>query len=94
MGTIVDCMLESGEVRGRGKESFQYSIVWKLLKQLFCSVADYAVDFSTLATDSAWNPEVLFDMFLHGMSEEVKDELAAQELLTDLDSLMPFDHSD
>jgi hypothetical protein len=26
---------------------------------------------------SAWNPEALFDMFLHSVSEEVKDELAA-----------------
>ena len=28
------------------------------------------------------------DTFLHGLSEEIKDELAAQELLTDLDSLI------
>ena len=40
-------------------------------------MADYAVDFRTLAAVSAWNPEALFDMFLHSVSEEVKDELAA-----------------
>lgn len=28
--------------------------------------------------ESAWNQEALFDMFLHGVSEEVKDELAAR----------------
>ena len=49
---------------------------------------DYAVDFRTLAAESAWNPEALFDIFLHGISEEVKDELAARELPTDLDSLI------
>ena len=51
-------------------------------------MADYAVDFRTLAAESAWNQEALFDMFLHGISEEIKDELAAQELPTDLDSLI------
>ena len=51
-------------------------------------VADYGVDFHTLAAKSAWNQEALFDMFLHGASEEVKDELAARELPTDLDSLI------
>jgi hypothetical protein len=46
----------------------------------------------TLAAESAWNPELLYGMFLHSMflhcvSEEVKDELASQELPTDLNSL-------
>jgi hypothetical protein len=51
-------------------------------------VADYVVDFHTLAAESAWNQEALFNMFLHGVSEKVKDELAAQELPTDLDFLI------
>ena len=38
---------------------------------------------SSLATEGAWNPESLFDMFLHGLSLEVKDELAARELPID-----------
>jgi hypothetical protein len=50
-------------------------------------VADYDVDIRTLAAESAWNPESLFDTFLHGLSEVIKDELAAQELPVDLDSL-------
>jgi hypothetical protein len=41
-------------------------------------------DFRTLAAERAWNPEVLFNMFLHGVS----DELAARELQMDLDSLI------
>ena len=55
-----------------------------------CSVADYMVDFRMLAVESAWNQEALFDMFLQGISEEVKDELAAREIPTDLDSLIAF----
>ena len=47
------------------------------LRQDSRSVADCAVDFRLLAADCAWNPEALFDMFLHGLSEVVKDELAA-----------------
>jgi hypothetical protein len=38
-----------------------------------------------LVAERVWNPEALFDMFLHGVSEEVKDELAARELQTHLD---------
>ena len=64
-------------------------------KQLECgrlilsrSVADNAVDFLMLTAEIAWNPEALFDTFLHGVSEEVKDELAAREQLMDLDSLI------
>jgi hypothetical protein len=58
------------------------------LRQNSRSVADYEVDFRTLAAESAWNQQALFDMFLHGISEEVKDELASRELPTELDSLI------
>ena len=51
-------------------------------------MADYAVYFRTLVAESAWNPEALFNMFLHGLSELIKDGLAAQELPMDLDSLI------
>lgn len=58
------------------------------LRQDTCSVADHVVDYSTLAAESAWNPEALFDMFLHRLSEVIEDELAARELPTELDSLI------
>lgn len=51
-------------------------------------MADYAVDFRTFAAESAWNPKTLFHTFLHLLSEEVKDELVARELLVDLNSLI------
>ena len=44
------------------------------------SVSDFAIDFQTLATSSGWNPEALFDTFLNGLSEEIKDELVAHNL--------------
>ena len=58
------------------------------LRQNSRSVADYAVDFRMLAVESAWNPESIFNTFLHTLSEEVKDELATRELHMDLDSLI------
>ena len=58
------------------------------LRQDSHSVADYTIDFRTLAAESAWNPESLFNTFLHGLSEVVKDELAAREVPVDLDSLI------
>jgi hypothetical protein len=63
---------------------------WKVIQlgQDSRSVADFVVDFRTLAAESAWNQEALFDMFLHGVSEEVKDEFAARESPTDLYSLI------
>jgi hypothetical protein len=60
----------------------------KLLRQDSHSVADYEVDFRMLGADSAWNPEALFDMLLHGLSEVVKDEITARELPMDLHSLI------
>ena len=56
------------------------------LRQDSRSEADYTVDFRMLAPESAWNPESLFDTFLHGLSEGIKAELAAWELARDLDS--------
>ena len=58
------------------------------LRQDSHSVADYVVDFYMLAAESACNPEALFEMFFHGLSEVVKHELAVQELPIDLDSLI------
>ena len=62
------------------------------LRQDSRSLVDYAVDICTLAAESAWNHKAPFDMFLHSVSEEVKDELAAWELPTALDFPHRFDH--
>jgi hypothetical protein len=93
VGAAFRCVPELGEMYGR-----RFSILWcpgdraaqKLLQvhQNSCSVADQAVDFRTLAAESSWNPEALFNIFLDGLLEGLKDELAAQEIPLDLDSLI------
>jgi hypothetical protein len=73
------------EAPGSGREAARKLLQ---LRQDTLSVADYAVEFHTLAAESTWNPEALFNTFLHRLSEEVKDELAARDLPMDLDSLI------
>jgi hypothetical protein len=82
-----------GEVRKVFDDPFSgREAAWRLiqLRQDFHRVDDYVVDFCTLAAQSSWNQEALFDMFLHGVSEVMKDKLAARELPTDLDPLIAF----
>ncbi|XP_046707928.1 uncharacterized protein LOC124387560 [Silurus meridionalis] len=52
------------------------------------SVAEYAADFRTDATDSGWDCTALYDTFFRGLSAQVKDELAAHELPPGLDALI------
>ncbi|KAI5090293.1 nephrocystin-4-like, partial [Silurus meridionalis] len=52
------------------------------------SVAEYAAEFRTQATDSGWDRIALYDTFLQGLSSAVKDELAARDPPRDLDSLI------
>ncbi|KAF7698237.1 nephrocystin-4-like, partial [Silurus meridionalis] len=52
------------------------------------SVAEYAADFRTDATDSGWDRTALYDTFFRGLSAQVKDELAARELPPGLDALI------
>ncbi|KAI5610531.1 nephrocystin-4-like [Silurus asotus] len=52
------------------------------------SVAEFAAEFRTAATDSGWNPTALYDAFYRGLAAEVKDELAARELSSSLDDLI------
>ena len=52
------------------------------------TVSDYAIAFQTLATTSGWEPRALYDAFLHGLSESIKDELLTRELPEDINSLI------
>lgn len=52
------------------------------------SVSDYAIQFRTLATSSGWNADALYDTFLNGLSEDIKDELVTRELPADFDALV------
>uniref|UniRef100_A0AAY5KUW2 CCHC-type domain-containing protein n=1 Tax=Esox lucius TaxID=8010 RepID=A0AAY5KUW2_ESOLU len=57
-------------VRGRDASKRLYS-----LHQGVRSVAEYAVEFRTLAEESGWNGEALQAGFYNGLSEQLKDEL-------------------
>ncbi|KAF7640741.1 hypothetical protein LDENG_00018150 [Lucifuga dentata] len=52
------------------------------------SVAEYSIDFRVLAAESGWNEEALQGAYLQGLSEQIKDELAARDETDSLDSLI------
>ena len=58
------------------------------LKQGNRSVFDYAIDFRTLAASCGWGETALYDAFLSGLSDSVKDELVSQELPTEFKELV------
>ncbi len=59
-----------------------------LLRQGTRTVSDYAIEFRTLAASSGWNSMALWDHFLHGLAEQIKDEIYSQELPPSLDGLV------
>ncbi len=52
------------------------------------AVADYAIDFRTLASESRWDSEALVSTFYRGLSEDVKDELASRDWGSSLEELI------
>uniref|UniRef100_A0A8C1MYK4 Gypsy retrotransposon integrase-like protein 1 n=1 Tax=Cyprinus carpio TaxID=7962 RepID=A0A8C1MYK4_CYPCA len=52
------------------------------------SVADYSVQFRTLAATCGWNTEALIARFLEGLNDSVKDELYAREVPERLDDVI------
>ena len=52
------------------------------------TVSDFAIDFRTLAATCGWNKDALYDAFLNGLSESLKDELASRELPATFDELV------
>lgn len=59
-----------------------------MLQQGSRSVADYAVEFDTLAEESAWNEPALWSMFHRGLSGPVRDGLVGGAHSKDLDELI------
>lgn len=43
------------------------------------SVAEYAMEFHILAAECGWDEVALQGVFLHGLSESIKDELGARD---------------
>lgn len=58
------------------------------LRQGQRSVADYSIEFRTLAVESGWNSESLFGAFQHGLTNTIKDKLVSRELPDSLDDLI------
>lgn len=52
------------------------------------SVADYAIEFRTLAAESGWNDPALQGAFYRGLQETLKDELATRDDSSSLDHLI------
>ncbi|KAJ8346884.1 hypothetical protein SKAU_G00282850 [Synaphobranchus kaupii] len=48
-------------------------------------IADFAIEFRTLAVESGWNEEALVAFLNQGLSELLKDELAFWDLPSNLD---------
>jgi len=49
------------------------------IRQGACSVANYSVEFKTLAADAGWDDAVLRGLFLNGLSDLLQHELATRE---------------
>lgn len=58
------------------------------LRQVNCTVADFSVEFRTLAADAGWNDAALWGAFRKGLNEEIKDELASRDDPPSLNSLI------
>ncbi len=61
---------------------------WALLRQRESSVSSYSIEFRTLAASCGWNDKALWDHFLHGLAEHIKDEIYSLELPSSLDGLI------
>lgn len=55
------------------------------IKQEQRSVAEYALEFRTLAAEAGWNEVALRGSFYHGLSDQLKDELSLREEPATLD---------
>ena len=49
------------------------------------TVADYSIEFRTLARRSSWNMAAVVDAFLHSLAEYIKDELVSHDVPSTLD---------
>ena len=69
----------------KGKEASKRLLA---LSQGSSPVAQYAVDFRILAAESGWDDEALQGVFLRGLAENIKDELAARDETNNLEELI------
>lgn len=77
------------------RELFEHPVRGKDASKRLCSlrqgsrsVAEYVIDFRTLAVEAGWNEESLQAVFHQGLSEQIKDELISYPEPSDLDKLV------
>jgi len=58
------------------------------LRQGGRTVADYSIEFHTLAAEARWTEAPLKAVFLRGLSDQLRDELAARDIPSDLTELI------
>lgn len=58
------------------------------LRQASRSAAEYSIDFRTLAAEAGWDDVALQSVFINGLNEQLKDELAVREEHDTLDTLI------
>ncbi|MGL5565874.1 MAG: DUF4939 domain-containing protein [Plesiomonas sp.] len=64
------------------------SCLLAVLRQGRRSVADYAIEFRTLAATSEWNEPALIARFVEGLNQEITEEIYARGSPTQLDQLV------
>ena len=69
----------------RGKEATRRLMS---LRQGARSVAEFAVEFRTLAAESGWNDEALQGAFHKALNDDIKDEIASRDDSNNLDELI------
>uniref|UniRef100_A0A8C2EBD4 Gypsy retrotransposon integrase-like protein 1 n=1 Tax=Cyprinus carpio TaxID=7962 RepID=A0A8C2EBD4_CYPCA len=79
---------ELRKVFDRSARGIEAARALSLLQQGEQSVSGYSIQFRTLATSCGWNEKALWDHFLHGLAEHVKDEIYSLELPSGLDELI------
>ncbi len=79
---------ELRKVFDRSAQGIEAARALSVLQQGEQSVSAYSIEFRTLAVSCGWNEKALWDHFLHGLAEHVKDEIYFVELPAGLDKLI------
>lgn len=89
------CCMEFSSFKAEFVKIFDRSALGKEASRLLAalrqgrrSVADFAIEFRTLAASSEWNDTALAARFTEGLEDEIRDEMYAHDLPEHLDELV------
>lgn len=89
------CCMEFASFKAEFVKIFDRSALGKEASRLLAalhqgrrSVADFAIEFCTLAASSKWNDAALAARFTEGLEDEIRDEMYAHDLPEHLDELV------